>query len=129
MSTNYTVISSDTHCGGSHQEYREYLDPAFHDDFDAWRGEYKNPWKDLRDTDLRIRSWDDDRRDADQLSDGVVGEIAIAREAIEPGGQGTVQLRGSEWIAHNVGDRVIPEATRSRVESISGATVSVRAAD
>ncbi len=45
------------------------------DDFDAWRGQYKNPWKDLRDTDLRVRNWDDARRDADQLSDGVVAEV------------------------------------------------------
>ena len=71
----YTIISADTHAGGSHEQYREYLDPAFRDDFDAWRGQYKNPWKDLRDTDLRIRNWDDDRRDADQLSDGVVAEV------------------------------------------------------
>ena len=49
---------------------REFLD-----DFDAWRDKYKNPWKDLRDTDLRVRNWDDDRRDADQLADGVVGEV------------------------------------------------------
>ena len=43
--------------------------------FDAWREKYKNPWKDLRDTDLRVRNWDDERRDADQLADGVVGEV------------------------------------------------------
>ncbi len=73
----YTIISADCHAGGSHEQYREYLDPAFRDDFDAWRGEYKNPWKDLRDTDLRIRNWDDERRDADQLSDGVVGEVVF----------------------------------------------------
>ena len=60
---------------GNHETYREYLDPKYRDDFDAWRGQYKNPWKDLRDTDLRIRNWDDDRRDADQLADGVVGEV------------------------------------------------------
>jgi predicted TIM-barrel fold metal-dependent hydrolase len=72
---NYTIISSDTHAGANHETYREYLDPKYLADFDAWRGEYKNPWKDLRDTDLRVRSWDDDRRDADQLSDGVVGEV------------------------------------------------------
>jgi predicted TIM-barrel fold metal-dependent hydrolase len=71
----YTIISADTHCGANHRTYREFLDSAFHEDFDAWRGEYKNPWKDLRDTDLRVRSWDDDRRDADQLADGVVGEV------------------------------------------------------
>ena len=60
----YTLISSDAHAGASHATYREYLDPKFHEDFDAWRGKYKNPWKDLRDTDLRVRNWDDDRRAA-----------------------------------------------------------------
>ena len=75
MAPRYTIISADTHAGANHETYREYLDPAFHDDFDAWRGKYKNPWKDLRDTDLRVRNWDDDRRDRDQLSDGVVGEV------------------------------------------------------
>jgi predicted TIM-barrel fold metal-dependent hydrolase len=70
-----TLISADTHAGGSHEQYREYLDPAYRDEFDAWRGKYKNPWKDLRDTDLRIRNWDDERRSADELADGVVGEV------------------------------------------------------
>ena len=73
----YIVISADTHAGGSHEEYREYLDPEYVADFDAWRGQYKNPWKDLRDTDLRVRNWDDARRDADQLADGVVGEVVF----------------------------------------------------
>ena len=63
------------HAGGSHAEYREYLDPQWRDEFDAWRGQYKNPWKDLRNTDLRVRNWDDERRDADELTDGVVGEV------------------------------------------------------
>src|SRR3954471_13801203 len=71
----YTLISSDAHAGASHKTYREYLDPKFHADFDAWREKYKNPWKDLRDNDLRIRNWDDDRRDADMLAEGVVGEV------------------------------------------------------
>lgn len=70
-----TLISADTHAGGSHEQYREYLDPAYRDEFDAWRAKYKNPWKDLRDTDLRVRNWDDERRSADELADGVVGEV------------------------------------------------------
>ncbi len=74
---NYTIISADTHAGANHETYREYLDPAFRDEFDAWRGKYKNPWKDLRDTDLRIRNWDDDRRDADLYSDGCVAEVVF----------------------------------------------------
>ena len=44
----YIVISADTHAGGSHAQYREYLDPKYRDTFDAWRGEYKNPFKDLK---------------------------------------------------------------------------------
>jgi predicted TIM-barrel fold metal-dependent hydrolase len=76
-SSHYTIISSDTHAGANHETYREYLDPKYVEDFDAWRAKYKNPWKDLRDTDLRIRNWDDERRDADQLSDGVVAEVVF----------------------------------------------------
>ena len=75
MSERYTIISADTHAGGSHEQYREYLDPQFRQDFDDWRGEYKNPWKDLRDTSLRVRNWDDDLRNEQQEADGVVGEI------------------------------------------------------
>lgn len=74
-SKRLTLISADTHAGANHETYREYLDKKYLDDFDAWRGKYKNPWKDLRDTDLRVRNWDNDRRDRDQLSEGVVGEV------------------------------------------------------
>ena len=72
---HYTIISADCHAGGSHAMYREYLDPEYLEDFDAWRGKYKNPYRDLRDTDLRIRNWDDERRQSDQEADGVVGEV------------------------------------------------------
>ncbi len=75
MADRYTIISSDTHAGGSHEQYREYLDPAYRQAFDDWRGEYKNPWKDLRDTSLRVRNWDDDVRNEQQEADGVVGEV------------------------------------------------------
>jgi predicted TIM-barrel fold metal-dependent hydrolase len=74
-SEHYTIISADTHAGANHETYRDYLDPAFRDEFDAWRGEYKNPWKDLRDTSLRTRNWDDDLRNEQQEADGVVGEV------------------------------------------------------
>ena len=71
----YIVISADTHAGGSHAQYREFLDPAFRPDFDAWREKYKNPFKDLKDTDLRTRNWDGDLRDQQMNEDGVVGEV------------------------------------------------------
>ncbi len=70
----YTIISSDTHAGGSHAQYREYLDPKYVEDFDAWRAKYKNPFKDLGDQ-RRYRNWDNEMRNGQQEDDGVVGEI------------------------------------------------------
>lgn len=70
----YTIISADCHAGGSHAAYREYLDPAFREDFDAWRGRYKNPYKDLGDT-RRLRNWDNDMRNGQQEADGVAAEV------------------------------------------------------
>src|SRR3954447_26659803 len=70
----YTVIYADTHAGGSHAAYREFLEAKYHEDFDAWRGEYKNPFSDLGDA-RRLRNWDDEMRDSQQDEDGVVGEV------------------------------------------------------
>lgn len=70
----YTIVSADCHAGGSHKAYREYLDPEFRDDFDNWRGEYKNPYKDLGD-DRRLRNWDNEMRNSQQEADGIVGEV------------------------------------------------------
>ncbi|MGH9209663.1 MAG: amidohydrolase family protein [Acidimicrobiales bacterium] len=73
---HYTIISADCHAGGSHAQYREFLDPAFHDEFDAWRGRYKNPFKDLGDK-RRYRNWDNEMRNSQQEADGVVGEVVF----------------------------------------------------
>ena len=72
----YTIITADSHAGGSHAMYREYLDPKYHEEFDAWRGKYKNPYKDLGDT-RRYRNWDNDMRVTQQHDDGVVGEVVF----------------------------------------------------
>lgn len=72
---HYVIISADTHAGGSHAQYREFLDPKYRDDFDAWRGKYKNPFKDLKDTDLRTRNWDGELRTTQQHADGIVAEV------------------------------------------------------
>ena len=42
---HYVIITADSHAGGSHEQYREFLDPKYRDDFDAWRGKYKNPFR------------------------------------------------------------------------------------
>jgi predicted TIM-barrel fold metal-dependent hydrolase len=70
----YTVISADTHGGGSHAMYRDFLEEKYLDEFDAWRGAYKNPFSDLGD-ERRYRNWDDEMRDSQQDADGVVGEV------------------------------------------------------
>ena len=41
--------SSDCHAGANHATYREYLTKAQQEEFDAWRGGYKNPFRDLQD--------------------------------------------------------------------------------
>jgi predicted TIM-barrel fold metal-dependent hydrolase len=69
-----TIITADSHAGGSHEQYREYLDSQYVDDFDAWRGKYRNPFKDLKD-DRRTRNWDSELRWKEQNSDGVVAEV------------------------------------------------------
>ena len=76
LDSHYTIISVDCHAGGSHQQYREYLDPQYLDDFDAWRGRYKNPFRDLQDGG-RIRNWDDDRRNSDLEGQGLVAEVVF----------------------------------------------------
>ncbi|WP_436793306.1 amidohydrolase family protein [Actinospongicola halichondriae] len=73
---HYTIITADSHAGGSHAQYREYLDKRYRDDFDAWRGEYKNPYKDLGDT-RKLRNWDDELRNSQQEADGIVAEVVF----------------------------------------------------
>ena len=49
--------------GASHETYREYLEARYLDDFDAWRGKYRNPFSDLRGN-RRLRNWDDELRNS-----------------------------------------------------------------
>jgi predicted TIM-barrel fold metal-dependent hydrolase len=73
---HYTIISADCHAGGNHEMYRSYLDPAYLEDFDAWRGKYKNPYRDLQDG-RRIRNWDNERRISDLEREGIVAEVVF----------------------------------------------------
>jgi len=70
----YIVITADTHAGASIDAYREYLDPRYRHDFDAWRGSYKNPAKSHVGS-KKNKTLDSGERLADLLSDGVVGEV------------------------------------------------------
>ena len=72
----YLLITADTHAGGSHEQYREYLDPGYREQFDAWRGGYKNPSQ-AHYGNKKMRNWDLDIRTSDQNSQGVVGEVVF----------------------------------------------------
>jgi predicted TIM-barrel fold metal-dependent hydrolase len=75
-SSRYTIISADCHAGGNHAQYREYLESEYQDTFDAWRGKYSNPFRDLQD-DGRTRNWDNDRRNGDLDAEGVAAEVVF----------------------------------------------------
>jgi predicted TIM-barrel fold metal-dependent hydrolase len=74
MTNPYVLITADTHAGGSHAQYRECLDPKYRDDFDEWRGGYRNP-AEAHYAVKKLRNWDLDIRTKDQNSQGVVGEV------------------------------------------------------
>lgn len=76
MSDPYVLITADTHAGGSHAQYREYLDPAYRDAFDEWRAGYKNPSQEHYGS-KKLRNWDLEIRNNDQNSQGVVGEVVF----------------------------------------------------
>ena len=70
----YILITADTHAGGSHAQYREYLDPQWRQAFDEWRGGYRNPSQQHYGS-KKLRNWDFEVRSTDQNSQGVVGEV------------------------------------------------------
>jgi predicted TIM-barrel fold metal-dependent hydrolase len=72
----YLLITADTHAGGNHAQYREYLDPHYRDAFDAWRGGYRNPSQEHYGS-KKLRNWDCEIRTRDQNSQGVVGEVVF----------------------------------------------------
>jgi predicted TIM-barrel fold metal-dependent hydrolase len=73
-SSPYICITSDTHAGASLDTYGTYLDPRYRDEFEAWRGRYKNPHK-KHIGGKKTKNWDSVERLADLETDGVVGEV------------------------------------------------------
>lgn len=73
----YTIISADCHAGGSMEQYRDYLEAEWLDEFDAWRAEYRNPFRDLQPGGKRTRNWDNDQRISEMAEQGVVAEVVF----------------------------------------------------
>jgi membrane protein implicated in regulation of membrane protease activity len=66
------------------------------------------------------------RAGAVEVSQGTVGELAIARSEIAPGARGQAELRGTVWEARNTGAAPIAAGERVRVERVEGLVLSLR---
>ncbi|MGH0035073.1 MAG: NfeD family protein [Myxococcota bacterium] len=60
------------------------------------------------------------------LKPELIGEHGSCREAIEAGGVGSVEVRGSTWRARNLGSQALSEGDPIRVDSVDGLTLEVR---
>jgi predicted TIM-barrel fold metal-dependent hydrolase len=92
----YMVLSSDTHAGAEMREYKEYLDPRWHDEFDAWADAVTNPWIDLRDPEAAKVNWDSDHRLAACDLEGITGEV-IFPNTLTPFYDILCHLSGVPW--------------------------------
>lgn len=63
----------------------------------------------------------------DTKVDSLVGERAVARDEIPPGGMGKAELRGSTWNARNSGARAIAPNQSCRVDNVDGLVLWIRA--
>jgi hypothetical protein len=61
-----------------------------------------------------------------EVSDSVVGEWVLVRDAIAPGARGQAELRGAVWSARNAGAAPLPPGARARVVSVEGLVLEVR---
>jgi membrane protein implicated in regulation of membrane protease activity len=60
------------------------------------------------------------------IVDSLIGESAVAIDAIAPAGIGKAEMRGSTWSARNVGDGALQPGQRARVERVEGLTILIR---
>jgi predicted TIM-barrel fold metal-dependent hydrolase len=74
MTDRYTVISADGHAGAEIHMYRDYLERAYVDEFDAWVADYVVPYPDLEGPNAN-RNWDSARRERELEDDGIVAEV------------------------------------------------------
>ena len=75
---------------------------------------------------FRKRVYERIRRVDGEVSQGTVGELAIAHATIAPGHHGRVELRGTVWEARNVGDVEIRKGERARVLATQGLVLELR---
>jgi membrane protein implicated in regulation of membrane protease activity len=55
-----------------------------------------------------------------RADDTLVGEVAVTRDALAPGANAQIELRGTTWSARNTGDVALASGDRARVERVEG---------
>ena len=66
------------------------------------------------------------RSSASEVGQSTVGELAVVREPIAPGGRGQVELRGTVWRAHNTGSAALAPGDSARVTHVEGVELVLR---
>jgi inner membrane protein len=59
--------------------------------------------------------------------DSMVGEVAIALEALPAGATGKAELRGTPWTTKNVGPTAFLKGQRGKVTNVDGLTLWITA--
>lgn len=72
---NYTVITADAHAGAPIDAYRDYLEAAWFEEFDAWAATFTNPYAKETLSEADECNWDSDMRLRNLAADGVVAEV------------------------------------------------------
>jgi inner membrane protein len=68
-----------------------------------------------------------DGRKAHANVDSMVGEVAIPLEALPAGATGKAELRGTTWMAKNVGPTAFHKGQRGKVTKVDGLTLWITA--
>jgi predicted TIM-barrel fold metal-dependent hydrolase len=68
------LVSADCHAGNTVDGYRDYLASKWHDEFDAWRAQFVNPFADLDEV-YADRNWDSAKRLGHMDDDGIAAEV------------------------------------------------------
>ena len=112
-SDHLAVISADGHAGADLHAYRDYLDPAWHDEFDAWAASFVNPYGDRLLSERPDCNWDSDLRTSQLEADGIVAEVVYPntippfypepslKVQVPGASQGDLALRWAGLRAHN----------------------------
>jgi predicted TIM-barrel fold metal-dependent hydrolase len=87
----YLVVSADTHAGASLYDYKPNLAARWHDEFETWAAQYRDPWIDLNATSGQHRlgalsavdsvNWDSEHRARDLDAEGIAGEVIYPNTA------------------------------------------------